>query len=88
MSLILKERQVQHISTVLPRFRASGVLYVLRQNLGALLTPQRDVGRPYLGTGLQGGSFDNEESWGVWSADTTIILLTQRRGAGEMTPEL
>lgn len=88
MSLILKESQVQDIITVLPRFRASGVLYVLRQNLGALLTPQRDVGRPYLGTGLQGGSFDNEESWGVWSADTTIILLTQRRGAGEMTPEL
>lgn len=88
MSLILKESQIQDISTVLPRFRASGVLYVLLQNLGALLTPQIDVGRSYLGTGLQGGSFDKEESWGVWSADTTIIFLTQRRGAGEMTPEL
>lgn len=88
MSLILKESQIQDISTVLPRFRASGVLYVLLQNLGALLTPQIDVGRPYLGTGLQGGSFDKEESWGVWSADMTIILLTQRREAGEMTPEL
>lgn len=52
MSLILKESQIQDVSTVLPRFRASGVLYVLLQNLGALLTPQIDVGRPYLGIGL------------------------------------